>query len=54
MFSSFLFFSERNARSSYHLRMNPGKGSCGMSCLIKGERDVRKEGQRCRGRSLQG
>lgn len=39
---SFQFCSERNARSFYHLGINaanfPGKGSYGISCLVKTER----------------
>lgn len=53
MFRSFLFCSERNARSFYHLGINaasfPGKGSYGISRLVKTERRARRAGGEERG-----
>lgn len=54
MFFSFLFCSKRNARSFYHLGINaaasfPGKGSYGISRLVKTERRARRAGGEERG-----
>lgn len=58
MFFSFLFCTEGNAGSFYHLGINaasfPGKGSYGISCLVKTERRVRRAGREERGAAGQG